>query len=138
MQKGVPFFQASWAVPPFLASLEQKRNTFCESWNFEYNQNTYHILQLTAYYTIASKFNRFRNNYYLDLLWKLRNYQKMCSSNCSNLQARMNFLKNSKPAGNWWGTPFLGNSSWGALHACFVAPNNSKVVIVVIVCFTYL
>ena len=27
----------------------------------------------------------------------------------------MNFLKISKPAGIWWGTPFLGNSSWGAL-----------------------
>ena len=27
----------------------------------------------------------------------------------------MNFLKSSKPAGIWWGTAFLGNSSWGTL-----------------------
>ena len=81
------FFQASWAVSPFLASLEQKRNTFCEHWNVKYNY----------------------------IVWKLRNCQKICSSNCSNLKARMNFLKISKPVENWWGTPFWGNSSWGAL-----------------------
>ena len=37
--KGTPrhiFVQASWAVPPFLASLEQNWNTFCENWNVEY------------------------------------------------------------------------------------------------------
>ena len=28
----------------------------------------------------------------------------------------MNFLKMSKPAGLWWGTPFSGNNTWGALH----------------------
>ena len=26
------------------------------------------------------------------------------------------FLKISKPAGIWWGTPFVRKSSWGALH----------------------
>ena len=31
----------------------------------------------------------------------------------------MNFLNISKPAGNWWGTPFLRNSSWGALPYCY-------------------
>ena len=29
-QKGVPFFQASWAVPPLLASLEQKGTPFAK------------------------------------------------------------------------------------------------------------
>ena len=29
--KGVPFFQASWAVSSFLASLEQKETTFGEN-----------------------------------------------------------------------------------------------------------
>ena len=39
---------------------------------------------------------------------KIKNYQKKCSSFSSNLQARMNFLKIYKPAGNWWGTTFWG------------------------------
>ena len=33
--------------------------------------------------------------------------QKKCSSNCTNLQARNDFLNISKPAKIWWGTPFL-------------------------------
>ena len=31
LHKGVHFFQASWAVPPILASWEQKMKTFCEN-----------------------------------------------------------------------------------------------------------
>ena len=51
-------------------------------------------------------------NYY-----KIRKFiKKRCSSNCKNLQARKNFLKISKPAEIWWGTPFMRNSSWGTLH----------------------
>ena len=39
-------------------------------------------------------------------IWKRR------SSNCSNLQAGRYMLNISKPAGLWWRTPFVGNSSW--------------------------
>ena len=68
-------------------------------------------------WTIASKFNIFFEIIILTFNCKnLEIIKKRCSSNCSNLQASMNFLKISKPAGNWWGTPVLGNSSWGALH----------------------
>ena len=42
LQKGVHFFQASWAVPLLLASLEQKRNTFWNNWTVEYNYITYY------------------------------------------------------------------------------------------------
>ena len=56
---------------------------------------------------------------------KLRYYVKRCSPNCTNLQARRHFLKISKPAGNWWGTPFLGNSSWGALHSSHIVEKDS-------------
>ena len=70
------FLQASWAVPPFLASLEQKRNAFCESWNAECNRITYQILQITVNYPVASRFYPFRNIYSHYLLGKLRNYQK--------------------------------------------------------------
>ena len=31
LKKGVPYFQASLAVSPFLASMEHKRNTFLEN-----------------------------------------------------------------------------------------------------------
>ena len=34
----------------------------------------------------------------------------MCSSNCSNLQTRMDLLKISKPAGHWWRTHFWGTA----------------------------
>ena len=32
------------------------------------------------------------------------------------LQARKDFLKISKPAEIWWGTPFVRNNSWGTLQ----------------------
>ena len=37
LQKGVHFFPSQLGVFPFLASLEQKGNTFWEIWNVEYN-----------------------------------------------------------------------------------------------------
>ena len=97
--KRYSFFQASWPVFPFLASLAPKRNTFCENQNVDFNQITYYSLNITVHNTIASKFYQFRTNYSHYLLLS---YLKKCSSNCSNLQARTNFLTFSKPAGNWW------------------------------------
>ena len=47
LHKGVPF--SKFQVYPFLASLEQKRNTFRANWNVEYNQITYHLLQIKIY-----------------------------------------------------------------------------------------
>ena len=60
--KRCSFFPSQLSCFPFLASLEQKRNTFCENWNVAFYQITYHILQITVYWTIASKFNQFQNN----------------------------------------------------------------------------
>ena len=48
MQNGVHFFQASWAVFPFLASLDLKKDTFCENQNVEYNQITHLIFKITV------------------------------------------------------------------------------------------
>ena len=54
LQKGVLFFQASWAVSPFLANLEHESNTLCQKLYVEYNKIMHHNLQITAYQTIAS------------------------------------------------------------------------------------
>ena len=61
-KKGVHFFQATLFVFPFLASLEKKKNKFCEYWNTEQNLIIYHILQITIEWKIASLQVQFRNN----------------------------------------------------------------------------
>ena len=114
VQKGVPFFQASWAVPPFLASLEQKSNTFCESWNVEYDQITYHILQITVNYTIASKFNQFRNDNSLYLLWKLKKIlKKGVPQNAQISKLEPIFFQNFQASWKLVGNSFFGEQLVG-------------------------
>ena len=46
LQNDAHLFQASLTVSPLLASLEKKKNTFCENVIVEYNQITYNLLQI--------------------------------------------------------------------------------------------
>ena len=71
----------------------------------------HHIWHIIVYWVIEAKFNQFRNIYsYVIFLKKNEIMKKRCSSNGSNLQARMNFLQISKPAGNWWEHLFWGTA----------------------------
>ena len=114
--KRCSLFPSQLSCFSFSSQLGTEKEHLLKFWNVEYNQTIHHFLKITVYLIIACMFNQFRNNYSHYLLRKLRDDQKRCSSNSTNLQARNDFLKVSKSAGIWWGTPFLGNSSWGALH----------------------
>ena len=43
------FSKPAGLILPFYLAWNRKGTPFCENWNVEYNQITYHILQITVY-----------------------------------------------------------------------------------------